>query len=226
MRYIQASGTTFTRHLSSVQHTVFGPDHFARPRDLTPAEVRAFGVHELKLVTPPSHNPLTQTRTDGPALLTAGVWTQNWVIAPLPALVAAEVLVAAKAAFILQVKAEAGQLTSQVLSGLASEYELAEKEATAYKAAGYPAATATVPLPGSVKSEINSKAAKGVTITATVACDTILTAANGWRNAQASLRDKRLSEVSAATIAVDAAALDTIKASWEAFMVALKTQLG
>lgn len=132
----------------------------------------------------------------------------------------------AKTAFILQVKAEAGQLTSQVLKGLESEYELAEKEATAYKAAGYPAATATVPLPGSVKSEINSKAAKGVTVTATVACDTILSAATGWRGAQASLRDKRLTTTSAAEVAVDAAALDTLKASWTAFMVALKTSLG
>jgi len=134
-------------------------------------------------------------------------------------------LAASKAAYILAVKSEAGALTSQVLKGLESEYELAEKEATAYKAAGYPAATATVPLPGSVKSEINSKAAKGVTVTATVACDTILSAATGWRGAQASLRDKRLTTTSAAEVAVDAAALDTLKASWAAFLVELKTQL-
>jgi len=127
----------------------------------------------------------------------------------------------AKAAFILQVKSEAGQLTAQVLKGLESEYELAEKEATAYKAVGYPAA----PIPGSVKSEINSKAAKGVTITSTVACDTILSAATIWRNAQASLRGKRLTTTSAAEVAVDAAALDTLKASWAAFLVELKTQL-
>jgi len=126
----------------------------------------------------------------------------------------------AKAAFILAVKSEAGALTAQVLQGLGSEYELAEAEATAYKAAGYPA---TVPL--SVQSEINSKAAKGVTITATVACDTILSAATGWRGAQASLRDKRLTTTSAAEVAVDAAALDTLKASWAAFLVELKTQL-
>jgi hypothetical protein len=77
-----------------------------------------------------------------------------------------------------------------------------------------------------VKSEINSKAAKGVTITATVACDTILSAATGWRGAQSSLRDKRLTTTSAAEVAVDAPALDTIKASWAAFLVELKTSLG
>lgn len=131
----------------------------------------------------------------------------------------------AKSAFILAVKAEAGALTTQVLSGLGSEYELAEREAREYKAAGYPAATATVPIPRSIRSEVNSKAAKGVTITATVACNNILTAATEWRNAQAELRDNRLTVVSAAEVAVDAAALDAIKALWESFMVALKLQL-
>ena len=130
----------------------------------------------------------------------------------------------AKSAFILAVKAEAGALTTQVLFGLGSEYELAERDSIAYKAAGYPAA-ATVPIPSSVEDEIASKAAKGVTITATVACNNILTAATGWRNAQASLRRNRLTTVSAAEVAVDAAALDAIKALWESFMVALKLQL-
>lgn len=129
---------------------------------------------------------------------------------------------AEKAAFIIQVKAEAAALTQQVLQGLGSEYELAEKEATAYKAAGYPA----TPIPSSVQSEINSKAAKGDTITATVACDTILAAATSWRNAQAALRNNRLTVTSAAEVAVDATALDAIKAGRDTFMAALKTQLG
>lgn len=129
---------------------------------------------------------------------------------------------AEKAAFILQVKSEAGELTTQVLKGLESEYELAEKEAVAYKAAGYPA----TPIPGSVQSEINSKAAKGVTITATVAADTILAKAAGWRTAQAALRDNRLTTVSAAEVAVDGPALDVIKANRASFMASLKDGLG
>ena len=147
---------------------------------------------------------------------TIGDLWDGTVFSKVPRDVAAE-----KAVFITLVKSEAGALTTQVLKGLESEYELAEKEATAYKAAGYSA----TPIPGSVQSEINSKAAKGVTITSTVACDTILSAATNWRNAQASLRGKRLTTTSAAEVAVDAAALDTIKASWAAFLVELKTQL-
>lgn len=221
MRYVQANGTTFTRHvIDNGEPTVWDENHNVRASKLTPEEATAFGVFKLKLTTPPFHNPLTQTRTDADAVLVGGVWTQNWVIADMPVDKAAEVLVSAKAAFILQVKAEAGQLTTQVLKGLESEYELAEKEAIAYKAAGYPA---TVPL--SVADEVASKAAKGVTITATVACGNILAAATGWRTAQAALRRNRLTVTSAAEVAVDAAGLDVLKANWAKFLVAIRAQL-
>lgn len=130
-------------------------------------------------------------------------------------------LVERKVKFAAQVKLEAGIFTQQVLSGLGSEYELAEKEATDYKAAGYP----ETPIPGSVQSEINSKAAKGIAATATVAADTILKAATQWRAAQAAIRDKRLSVASSAEVTIDAAGLDTIKAQWAEFMTALKSQL-
>lgn len=128
----------------------------------------------------------------------------------------------AKAAFILSVKAEAGQLTTQVLSGLGSEYELAEKESTAFKAAGYP----TEPIPDSVQAEINSKAAKNVTVTATVACNTILAAAVDLRSVQATLRNKRLTTASAAEVAADATELDAIKSEWITYINTLKKTLG
>lgn len=46
----------------------------------------------------------------------------------------------------------------------------------------------------------------------------------GWRDTQASLRDKRLTTASAAEIAADGAGLDAIKAQWDEFMVTLKLQ--
>ena len=149
-------------------------------------------------------------------------WPHNGLPPPAKPIVytTTELLDAAKAFFILQVKSEAGALTQQVLSGLGSEYELAEKEATAYKEAGYTGA-----ISSSVQSEINSKAAKGLTITATTACSNILAAATGWRNAQAALRNNRLATTSAAEVAIDATSLDAIKAQWVAFMAALRLQL-
>ena len=146
----------------------------------------------------------------------------SWTATPRTAADIASRFAIVKSDFINQVKAEAGSITQQVLQGLGSEYELAEKEATDYKAAGYPA----TPVPSSVQSEINSKAAKSVTITATVACDGILAAALGWRTAQAELRDKRLTVSSAASVVVDAIELDVLKAQWSDFTSTLKAQLG
>ena len=187
-----------------------------------------FGYSVVFPYPTPVHDAVTQkAQVIAPVLTALDTWEQRWEVVELydlpadkTAAIAAKLAVD-KTAFIISVKSEAGALTSQVLQGLGSEYELAEKEATAYKAAGYPA----TPIPGSVQSEINSKAAKGLAITATTACDTILAAATGWRNAQASLRDKRLTTVSAAEVAVDGAGLNVIKAQWNEFMVALKLQL-
>jgi hypothetical protein len=130
-----------------------------------------------------------------------------------------------KIIFILQVKSEAGEFTTQVLQGLSSEYEITEREATAYRLAGYPAATETVPLPSSIQSEVNSKVIKGVIITATEACDTILAAATVWRTAQASLRDNRLIASSMAEVAVDTSSLDAVKTNWAAFIATQKALL-
>lgn len=124
---------------------------------------------------------------------------------------------AEKTNFLFRVKAEAGAITQQVLSGLDSEYELAEKEAAAYRAAGYPAES----IPESVRSEMDARG-----VTSTVACDAILTAANGWRNAQASLRRNRLAVQAAAAASVDATGLDVIKENWATFMASLRSSLG
>ena len=92
MRYVQANGTEFLRHINDTEPTVFGENHNTRASKLTPEEATAFGVAKLQLVTPPYHNPLTQTRTEGDALLVDGVWKQNWVIANLPVAEAAVAL--------------------------------------------------------------------------------------------------------------------------------------
>jgi hypothetical protein len=84
MRYVQANGTEFLRHLNDNEPTTFSENHNCRPSKLTSEEAIAFGVSKLKLVTPPFHDPLTQIRTDGPALLVGGVWTQNWLIEDMP----------------------------------------------------------------------------------------------------------------------------------------------
>ena len=118
-------------------------------------------------------------------------------------------------AFILQIDTDADALIRSVIGERGSEYELAEREASAYKAAGYP-----VTVPSSVSAWATAKS-----WTAKEAADSIIATATDWRSVQSTLRAERLLRKEQARTALDATALDAIKAQWEAFMVALKLQL-
>ena len=83
--YVQANGDTFIRHIHDVEPTRWDDDNFCRVAKLTPEQVVHFGVHQLKLVTPPYYDPATQAREHGPALLIDGVWTQNYIVTDLDA---------------------------------------------------------------------------------------------------------------------------------------------
>jgi hypothetical protein len=81
--YVQANGDTFIRHIHDVEPTRWDDDNYCRVAKLTPEQVVHFGVHQLKLVTPPYFDPATQAREHGPALLIDGVWTQNYIVTDL-----------------------------------------------------------------------------------------------------------------------------------------------
>lgn len=81
--YVQAQGDTFIRHIHDVEPTHWDEDNFCRVVKLTPEQIMQFGVHQLKLVTPPYFDPATQQREHGPALLIDGVWTQNYIVSEL-----------------------------------------------------------------------------------------------------------------------------------------------
>jgi hypothetical protein len=83
--YVQANGDTFVRHIHDVEPTRWDEDNFCRVAKLTPEQIEHFGVHQLKLVTPPYYDSATQTREHGPALLIDGVWTQNYIVTDLDA---------------------------------------------------------------------------------------------------------------------------------------------
>jgi hypothetical protein len=81
--YVQAQGDTFVRHIHDVEPTRWDDDNYCRVVKLTPEQVVHFGVHKLKLITPPYYDPATQAREHGPALLIDGVWTQNYIVTNL-----------------------------------------------------------------------------------------------------------------------------------------------
>jgi len=57
---------------------------------LTDEQVERFGVHKKQIVTPPYHEPATQSLDEGPALLVDGVWMQNYIVSDLDADASAE----------------------------------------------------------------------------------------------------------------------------------------
>jgi hypothetical protein len=81
--YVQANGDGFIRHIHDVEPTRWDDDNFCRVAKLTPEQVVQFGVHQLKLVTPPYYDPATQAREHGPALLIDDVWVQHYIVTDL-----------------------------------------------------------------------------------------------------------------------------------------------
>lgn len=85
MWYVQAQGDTFIRHIFDVEPTQWDADNYCYARRLTDEQVAHFGVHKKQIVTPPYHEPATQSLEEGPALLIDGVWTQNYIVSDLDA---------------------------------------------------------------------------------------------------------------------------------------------
>jgi hypothetical protein len=85
MWYVQAQGDTFIRHIFDVEPTQWDADNYCYARRLTEEQVAHFGVHKKQIVTPPYHDPATQSLEEGPALLIDGVWTQNYLVSDLSA---------------------------------------------------------------------------------------------------------------------------------------------
>ena len=85
MWYVQAQGDTFIRHIFDVEPTQWDADNYCYARRLTDEQIIHFGVHKKQIVTPPYHDPATQSLEEGPALLIDGVWTQNYIVSVLDA---------------------------------------------------------------------------------------------------------------------------------------------
>lgn len=85
MRYIQAEGATFTRHISADANVAWDATHYCQAEKLTAPEAAQFGVHPLALVTPPPFDRIEQGLRESMPVLVNGAWTQQWEVFPLPA---------------------------------------------------------------------------------------------------------------------------------------------
>jgi len=108
------------------------------------------------------------------------------------------------------------ELIRSVVGERSSEYEIAEQEAIAYKAAGYP----DIDVPPSISSDAiaNNR-------TNTEACDLILFMADNWRNMQIAVRANRLLAKANSKSATTLEELQTVIDTWNGFISYIKTQI-
>ena len=85
MRYVQTSDETFVRHIpNEVQNIQWNESTNTSVRRLSESQRTEFGISPLKMVTSPYFDIDTHIREEGDAVLTDGVWTQNWIITAAP----------------------------------------------------------------------------------------------------------------------------------------------
>jgi hypothetical protein len=85
LRYVQSKGGVFVRHIFDIAPTQWDENNFCYARKLTPEQAAHFGVTKLQIVTPPYFDPATQRRDEGPAVLSNGVWVQQYIVTALSA---------------------------------------------------------------------------------------------------------------------------------------------
>jgi hypothetical protein len=193
--------------------------HFCPAAALTPEEATYFRVVPLAVTVPPAFDAVTQSVIRNGCEKVAELWRYKWDVIELYATQSAKdaaiaaALVSARAALLKKIDADTDAIYGAVQGNRGPEYQLAEMDAAAYKAAGYS---------GSVPASVQSWAtAKGQTTQ--WAADDILTTATAWRGAQAAIRSNRLARKEAARVATD---LTTIAAQWNGFVTYIKAALG
>lgn len=215
MKYCIVENGAFVKRVGDEQID-WDATHSCTPSALTPDEKILFGVVEFVESAQPVYDPVTHSVAEIAPSIVAGKWTQQWRASALDAATVAANVANAKISIIRSIDADVDAIYAALLGNREAEYALAEKEATAYRDAGY-AGT----VPASVQAWATAK-----TQTATWAADDILAAASGWRAAQAAIRSNRLARKEAARNAADAAALATVQAQWAGFLAVIRAQLG
>jgi hypothetical protein len=117
---------------------------------------------------------------------------------------------------ILRIDADVDAIYAAVIGNRSDEYNAANTEAAAFKAAGY-----TGTAPASVQSWATAKG-----WTATQAADDILTAAAHLATLRDTIRAHRLAKKEAARTAANKAALDTVAAQWSAALASIRAAAG
>lgn len=164
----------------------------------------------------PEYDPLTHSciRTGGE--LYNGQWRYTWTVTALGTTLKAVNLAAALKQILTLLDKDTDDLIYSVIGHKATEYERAEREAQAYVDAEY-----VGDVPVTVAAHVAA-----LECTPAEAAALILSTAESWRSAQATLRSHRLLRKAQARAATTTAELTVIKAAWQSFIAELRAQLG
>ena len=122
----------------------------------------------------------------------------------------------AKGLLIIKFESDTDSLIKEIVGERAFEYQLAETEAIAFKAAGYP----DNDVPASVSSDAIAN-----NYSNTIACDLILTMATNWRGVQTALRANRLMSKAQVKNAITEEELQTTESNWNFFLEGIRQQI-
>lgn len=184
-------------------------------------DLTEFGFETFVGVAQPAFDALTQRVHEVPPVKVDGQWVRQWEVLALSPGEVASALSTATRALALRIDAEADAIRNAVLGGRTTEYQAAEADALAFKAAGYAG-----PVPPGVKSWLDAKTAVGAGWTAQQCADDILATAASWRSAEAAIRSNRLLRKLQAEAATTQAGIDAADAAWGVFTAAVKVRLG
>ena len=186
------------------------------------AEARtAQGIVEIN-GTPPAVGA-NQRAVRGAIAEATGVWSLHWSVVDLTAneihlrdRAAAAALTASIAAQVARIDADVDAIYAAVVGNRSDEYNDANADATAYKAAGYSGA-----VPAGVQSWADAKQ-----WTPTQAADDILAAAARLTALRDMIRAQRLAKKEQARAATDAAGVAAASAAWAASLAAIRAVAG
>ena len=207
---LRESGAVVTEQAFRAMHNA------SFPQVIDAATLNAYDADPILAAPAPAITNAQTVSRNGVVLDGLGNWVHAWKVDAIPAEVIAASLVTERNTLVAKIDADVDLIYAAVMGNRVSEYALAEDEALAYQAAGYP-----ITVPASVQGWAAAKVQ-----TAAWAADSIIATAAAWRAAQGSIRGERLLRKEQAKNAIDVVALETVKTQWSGFVTAVRGQLG
>lgn len=232
MEYIKLKEDgTFDYEVPTYMNTEWDDNHLCPPDALTPEEAEMFRVVKLYPSEVPAYAPLTQRVERDGVELVEGLWMYKWKIVDIPLEDLILKLELTKVNALKKFPLDVDQILLAKIGQRLGEYTRAEVDARAYLEAQ--ALDSNAPVPRKVSGHA---AANGLT-PVTAATD-ILTQAEALIYIEDTIRDVRLlrqaqtrgvvlgESPTRQEIATAIESVNAIVGAWEAFISALRTQLG